>query len=230
LWRRALPWAIAALAVLTAGAVSVWALRAPAPAAAGVVTRSRLALKDLSGFVALSRDGNLLAYSQAGGSMGFVLALRRMDQFEGKELPGVDGAYFPIFSPAGDWIAYATSTAFGGKIKKVPVTGGTSMVLADGAFYAGADWGDDDTIVFSDPKGLMRVPANGGTPETLTTIDKAKGETAHQRPQFLPGGRQLLFTVLKTSEVPQFAVLDLAAGTYRTVAPGGDNGSTRTWV
>ena len=69
----------------------------------------------------------------------------------------------------------------------------------------------------------MRVASGGGTAETLTTVDAAKGETGHTRPQFLPGGRQLLFTVADKSG-PNFAVLDLASKQYKTVAKGGLNG------
>ena len=53
----------------------------------------------------------------------------------------------------------------------------------------------------------------------------AKGEAAHTRPQFLPGGNQLLFTVTSSSaDGPKFAVLDLVKGGHQTVAKGGLNG------
>jgi hypothetical protein len=61
----------------------------------------------------------------------------------------------------------------------------------------------------------------------LTTLDEKKGETSHTRPQFLPDGRNVLFTVTLSDASaggPQFAVMDTAAGTYRTVARGGTNG------
>ena len=72
----------------------------------------------------------------------------------------------------------------------------------------------------------MRVADEGGTPEALTTVDPAKGEIAHIRPQFLPDGRHLLFTITPkdASATPQFAVLDLKQGGHRTVAKGGVNG------
>jgi serine/threonine-protein kinase len=77
--------------------------------------------------------------------------------------------------------------------------------------------------VFSTAKGLQRVSADGGTPESITTPDTAKGETAHVRPQFLPGGRRLLFTV--TSQTgPQFAVRDMDKAGHRIVAKSGING------
>ncbi len=45
----------------------------------------------------------------------------------------------------------------------------------------------------------MKVPAAGGTPEPLTTLDKDRFDIAHRFPQFLPDDRQFLFYVVSTS-------------------------------
>jgi hypothetical protein len=57
----------------------------------------------------------------------------------------------------------------------------------------GASWGEDDVIVFADsPQSpLMKVPASGGKPEPLTTLDSAKGEFSHRWPQILTGGKKV---------------------------------------
>ncbi len=218
---RALPWAIAILAV--AGSVA-WVLVGRAPVAPPVgVTRTMTRLQDLEIFVDLSHDGTRLAYSVVGGQGTASIGLRMMDQFDGKPLAGADNGAWPILSPDGQWVAYQ-SLSQPSKIEKIPVTGGAPIELCDGVLAVGGDWGSDDTIVFVTSKGLKRIPAAGGTAETLTTIDAAKGETAHTRPQFLPGGRQLLFTVTSNAKGDEFAVLDLASKTYRTIAPGGENG------
>jgi len=216
---RWLPWAIAAVAVVASTAWALWPAPAPPPP---IVTRARVVLKDFAAFVDLSHDGTRLAYAVAGGPNSAYLALRSMDQFGAEPIPGGDGGAFPVFSPDGQWIAYDTLDT-PRKIKKIPVTGGTSITLCDGDFFSGGDWGADDAIVFSGPKGLMRVSAAGGTPETLTTVDAAKKEVAHVRPQFLPGGRQLLFTV-NGADGPHFALFDLKRGGYQIVAKGGLNG------
>ena len=41
----------------------------------------------------------------------------------------------------------------------------------------------------------MTVRAAGGEPQTLTTPDASKGEVGHVWPEFLPGGRAVLFTI-----------------------------------
>jgi serine/threonine-protein kinase len=217
-----LPWAVAV--VVSAGVIA-WALLRTPPARAGVVTRASFTVNGFAGFVGLSRDGSRLSYTSVGEASATLLTLRSMDQFEGKPIPGATTAAFPMFSPDGQWIAYCTPE-LPGKIRKIPVTGGTSIPISDGSFFLGSAWGDDDTIVFSGSKGLMRVASGGGTPTALTTVDTAKGEAAHVRPQFLPGGKQLLFTVnpVNPADGAKFAVLDLANGTYRSVAKSGING------
>ena len=70
-----------------------------------------------------------------------------------------------------------------------------AITLTDGSSYQGASGGDDDTIVYSGQKGLLRLPASGNTPESLTTT-RTRRNGSRFIPQFLPGGRQLLFTVV----------------------------------
>jgi eukaryotic-like serine/threonine-protein kinase len=216
---RWLPWAVTLVAA--AGSIG-WAVsRRPEPTS-HLVTRSAQTTKDLSLFVTASRDGTRIAYAIAGGqnaSAGIVL--RMLDQFEGRVVPGTEGGAFPLISPDGQWIAYTDLADQ--KIKKIPITGGTSITLCDGSLQSGGTWDDDNTIVFGSSKGLMRVPADGGVPEPLTTLDTSKGETAHVRPQFLPGGRRLLFTVTSQGE-PQFAVRDLDKTGHGVIAKGGVNG------
>jgi serine/threonine-protein kinase len=57
---------------------------------------------------------------------------------------------------------------------------------------------------------LYRVPASGGTPEALTTIDAARAEAEHRWPEILPGGSAVLFTAwsgsLTRGRIDAFAV------------------------
>jgi Tol biopolymer transport system component len=60
--------------------------------------------------------------------------------------------------------------------------------------WSGA-WSRDGTIIFSRDvaSGLYRVPAAGGTPVQLTTVDSTRNEIEHIWPYFLPDGRHFLF-------------------------------------
>ena len=217
-WRW-LPWSVA---IVVAAASIAWGLSRRSEATPQLVTRSAQVVKELSLFVATSRDGTRIAYAVAGGqnsSAGIVL--RMLDQFDGRVVPGTEGGAFPLFSPDGQWIAYGDLADQ--KIKKIPITGGTSIALCEGSLQSGGAWSDDGVIVFPSAKGLMRVSADGGVPEPLTTLDSSKGETGHVRPQFLPGGRRVLFTVTAQGD-PQFAVRELDKPGYRIVTRGGANG------
>ena len=150
------------------------------------------------------------------------ISLRALDQAEAKPVPGTESAYFPVFSPDGQWIAFFNSAANEFKLKKIPVTGGTSITLCEHIAPLGLTWGDDETLVFGGPKGLMRVPSSGGTPEVLTTVDSKKNETAHRWPSYLPGNRALVFSILSGSS-SQVAALDLKTRSYRILVANGSD-------
>ena len=193
LWKRALPWSIAAVALLMAG-IAFWNLRP----ASSPVSLTRLALtlppsERLSTLghtvVALSPDGTHLVYVANN-----QLYLRAMDQLESRPIPGTNRADAPFFSPDGRSVGFVSD----GKLKKVLISGGVPVTLSDDTNLHGASWGDNGTIVFapgSGRRGLFRVSAAGGTPVALTTPDPNKGEVRHSWPQILPGSEAVLFTV-----------------------------------
>jgi serine/threonine-protein kinase len=217
---RALPWIIATLAVLAVAGVLAWARSRPSAPPAGVI-RANVLIQGYAGFVAVSHDGRQIAYSSLGAN-GASLVRRRMDELASQPIAGSETGITPLFSPDSQWIAYTTLTQ-PQRIKKIPVAGGTPITICDGSLFAGGTWTDDDHLIFGGNRGLMRVPASGGAPESLTTVDKDKGEIFHLWPQVLPGERQLLFTVV-TGGGAEFAVLDLANHQYRTIAKGGIGG------
>jgi len=66
--------------------------------------------------------------------------------------------------------------------------------------------------------GLVRVLASGGTPELLTRPDASKDETSHRWPQFLPGGKKLLFTIWNQRGFPrQDLQCWICSGSIRTI-------------
>jgi serine/threonine-protein kinase len=66
--------------------------------------------------------------------------------------------------------------------------------------------------------GLRRVPANGGSPQLVTTVNASTGEVGHYWPNAVPGGRQVLFTLWKgTNERSQVGVVSLKDGSVSTL-------------
>ena len=216
-WKALLPWGVAAAAAAVALVLAVRGPSAPESSATAVVTRSATPLDALSGFVALSPDGRHLAFTSAGGPKGFYLVLRPIDRLEARPIVGADDGRFPVFSPDGRSIAFTLGP---GGIRRVSLGGGDVIDLGPGDFSNGVTWGPDNTIVFSGKDGLMRVPANGGKAETLTTVD-GNTETVHTEPQFI-GGDRILFTVRRKAGDPAFAIAE--NGTHRTLVAGGDGG------
>jgi serine/threonine-protein kinase len=147
------------------------------------------------GTIAASPDGSMIAFagrSPAANPAGTLLYLRRLDQLEATPLPGTEGASGPFFSPDGRWIGFFASN----KLKKIAVTGGAVATLADVVGARGADWNDAGTIVFQPGSStgnvqMLAISANGGE---ATPMHSAYAGTADRWPQFLPGGRGVLYT------------------------------------
>jgi serine/threonine-protein kinase len=153
---------------------------------------------------------------------GRELRLRSLDRLDSTVVvsgAGDDAPMEPVFSPDGKWLAFFTVNAF----SKVPVGGGTPIVLAEANLPWGADWGADGRIVFAPRRngGLQILSAAGGEAQSLTEVDPdAPGET-HAWPQWLPGGEQVLFTVVSGSEEPSLEVVEVASGDRSVVHPSG---------
>jgi eukaryotic-like serine/threonine-protein kinase len=143
----------------------------------------------------ISSTGTTVVFqgSTAGGSM---LYARELGLAEAREIPGTQGASFPFLSPDGAALGFFAD----GQIRRVPLTsnGGAQAAVATTVRFGGASWGPDDVIVYSRGvlEGLWRVPATGGQPLRLTSLDTAAGEIAHILPHFLPDGRRVFFTII----------------------------------
>ena len=99
------------------------------------------------------------------------------------------------------------------------------MALGKATNPFGASWGADNTIVFGQPEGVMRVSANGGTPELLVATEK--GEQVHG-PQMLPGGRWVLFSLTRGSgdtrwDVAEIVAQSLESGERKVLWRGGSD-------
>jgi Tol biopolymer transport system component/predicted Ser/Thr protein kinase len=193
LGRRGLIVVLGALVLCAAvTGLAVWNLKPAAPRPVSRLSIDLPAAAQLAGIrehtLAISPDGSRLVYvATQGGTQ--QLYLRDLDNQEARPIPGTDGAITPFFSPDGQWLGFFA----GGKLKKVSVNGGAAITLCDAANTPGASWSRQGTIVFGTIGPLMQVSDSGGTPKALTHLEK--GDTAHMWPEFLPSGKDVLFTV-----------------------------------
>jgi protein kinase-like protein/WD40 repeat protein len=224
--------AVVGAAALLFGAVvagtGVWVLRPDAPALVTrtIVTTSDAATLNLQGDgrnLAITPDGTRVVY---GGTNGLVV--RALDRLEPTVLGGIGAPRTIFMAPDGQWVGFFDGNT---ALKKVPITGGPAVTLTatDGTAPRGATWSEDGTIIYATQTpatGLNRITSAGGTPAVLTKPDHAGGEADHFWPEFLPGGRSVLFTIATSSggsDNAQVAVLDLRTGTYKTVLRGGQH-------
>ena len=222
---RALPWAMAACALVAAGVFGAMLWRRTAePARSGGAVRLEVNLP--SGIemfttntrtVALSPDGTKLAFIGVSGGTRLVY-LRSLDQFAAVPLKGSDGATLCFFSPDGRSVGVENA---GGILTTISLVDGLASTVVDNAnFQYGAAWMPDDSIVFARGGVLWRIARSGATPKAITTLDAGRHEVAHAWPMVLPGGTRLLLAVLAGDQW-RIDSLDLASGARATVIERG---------
>ena len=190
-------WSSTALVVLgaAAGLVLGMGLSRRTPSASAATHRWDLVLPDsgpmaLTGpgplgvwqsALAISPDGNVLAYASPQGGTTRLL-VRRLSSDTTTALPGTDGAYYPFFSPDGQWIGFFS----GDELRRVSLAGGTPLTMRKVERPVGATWMSRDSILLMEGDGFrMRwVPVNGGGSDSTVALNTQFGN-----PDVLPGNR-----------------------------------------
>jgi Tol biopolymer transport system component len=196
LLRRALPWALGGIAVVSA-AIAAWLLLQPKPLPNVVrftVPPPENAEFFVGGETSLSPDGrNLVFVAAAGASTPQALWLRSLDSLTAHQIPGTEGASGPFWSPDSQQIGFVAN----GKLEKIAVPGGAPQALCDdsGTF---STWNLEGVILFASQGSLYRVPDTGGAPALVLAPDPMRHETRMSEPQFLPDGRHFLFVTVDT--------------------------------
>jgi hypothetical protein len=194
----------------------VWNLKEPGPKQ---IIRLDYDLPDEQQFgnianplLAISPEGNQFVYSTTEG-----LYLRSVDELDARLIPGTDNSPAdPFFSPDGKWVGYWSETDK--QLKKIPISGGTPISIANCEQPGGSSWGADGTILYTQPyKGIMRVSANGGTPELLIETP----EEVAASPRFLPNKKILLITTIGGGRLHVIAV-SLESGERKELFDGGE--------
>jgi serine/threonine protein kinase/Tol biopolymer transport system component len=184
----------------------------------------------LPGTVAISPDGQHVVFpvvpTDAGPSAselgidatglrradGALLNIRDFTSPTARPLAGTEGGTFPFWSPDGRFVGFVSD----GVLKKISVTDGSVMQLADGA-SGRATWSAASIILFTGSDGrLRRVADNGGATTIASELDKSRGEYSHAWPVFLPDGRRFIY-VARSNEAAMSAVyLSTIDSTART--------------
>jgi hypothetical protein len=199
---------MAAVAIVVAAVLVVWVVTRVPPVAEAPAIISSVVLPaglELAGGVegrnaesrfAMSPDGRRLVIVAAEGSGGpRRLWMRSLASQEFQPLPETQNASYPFWSADSESVGFIA----GDQIKKISVGGGTPVTVVKGGFRTGA-WNGSGVILFA-PGGsspLYRVPASGGEPIRVTSLNVADGEVQHAYPSFLPDGEHFLYLGLGT--------------------------------
>jgi len=121
---------------------------------------------------------------------GTFLFARRLESALLTKLEGTQDGEYPFWSPDCQHIGFFAET----KLKRIPVAGGSAMVLCDTPNPRGGSWGSKGVILFApNLQGLFRVSEAGGNAAAVTQLDKAAGENSHRFPVFLPDGERFIY-------------------------------------
>ena len=199
------------LGIIVAG-MTVWNLRPQQPLS---ITRFSHVLPAGENFT--NTAGPVVAVSPDGSRMVHVaneqLYVREMDALSSTSIPGTDESpRAPFFSPDGAWIGYWSGAD--PQLKKIALSGGAPVTLSGATPLGKVSWGADDTIVFGQLGGIMRLSGEGGEAELLIP---RSGEGNLTSPQILPDGRSVVFQV-----GGQIAVQSLESGERKILFPGAD--------
>jgi len=198
--RERLAWAAVALALAGLAGFLVRARLTLRPESRPVA-RFALDVPDAVAFgpfgpVSVSPNGRYVAFSGNAAAGPVQLWIRPLDSPEARPYAGTNGASSSFWSPDSATIAFVA----GSELRRLAVATGTVQRICTlpRSAFTGGTWNASGHIVFSAGGGsgtLYSVPAGGGEPKPLTTLDTSRSESGHWWPQFLPDGRHLLFDV-----------------------------------
>ncbi|HTM24757.1 MAG TPA: protein kinase [Vicinamibacterales bacterium] len=219
--RRSLWLVLAAIVMSVVGGLAGWLFR-PAGAAkiedplTVVTLQPPQGTKFDSGYgtLAVSPDGQKIAF--VGNSAGTKkLWIRYLKSTVAQPLLGTDDATGPFWSPDNESVGYYASNSQ--RIYRVDIRGGQPRLITQLApqGWAGsnpaASWMSDDTIVFTDHRALVRVPASGGTASSVATPDATKGERTFWFPAAI-GADRVLFSVRGMQVNSENRIVDTSGG------------------
>jgi len=191
--RERVAWIVAAaLGLLLAAAAAAFLVRAAPPSAE--LTRFTILPPPgqiFFGIVSMSPDARQILFLLQDDAGRNSIAVRALDSLEMRRLPGTEDARGAFWSPDGREIAFFSER----KLKRIGAQGGPVQTICDGGFAYNGAWSRTGTILFRRVWGepILAVPASGGAPRPVTTVDVARGEVSHDHPTFLPDGRHFVF-------------------------------------
>jgi eukaryotic-like serine/threonine-protein kinase len=120
--------------------------------------------------------------------------LQDLDALEPREFPGLD------VQKRFDGAAWAPDSrsilvVVDQRLRRIDLDGGAVRTIGEFTDnVVGISWHADGTILIGTTKGVMQMPAAGGTATLVTRTDAGRKDAAHTLPEFLPDGRRFLYS------------------------------------
>src|SRR6202047_1933628 len=139
--------------------------------------------------VALSPDGQMLAFAATDASGQSSLWLRTLSSPEAQRIAQTDGALLPFWSPDSEFVGFWAAA----KLKKVRRLCSVPEIIYSVPEIAQGAWGPDGTVLFAKPVNspIFRVPAAGGDAVPVTSL--LPGQVSQMWVQFLPDSKHFMY-------------------------------------
>jgi hypothetical protein len=133
---------------------------------------------------ALSPDGSRIAFTAKDASGSFRLFLRNFSELESRPVTDGAGAYSVVWTPDGRSLLFTAN----GKLRRIAINAGASQILTDDkAYLSSAIPFGRDRILVANHRNSGVIPSSGGAPRPTDRM--------YPWAQFLPGGRDFLYTI-----------------------------------
>jgi len=185
----------------------------------------------LGSSIAVSRDGDLLAFIGSDSGSQPRIWLKRRGDLDARPIPGTEGAYTPFFSPDGSEIGYFIEVPR--TLNVVAVVGGTPRTIlgaGDTTWIgtrlgtSGASWASDGFIYYdADQSGIRRIRPDGSGRQDVLALDSTTGDWGFAWVEVLPGSDVLVARLRRESQPPDsFAIVAsrIGSGSYTPIAKG----------
>jgi serine/threonine protein kinase len=199
-WIVAAPWALAAVAIVSA--FVVWRSAGSRPPAARVELQIVPPVSALYHSVetvsfTLSPDGSTLAFVAPNAAATRQVWIRPLTSIAATPVAGTEDALSVFWSPDGRSIAFFA----GGLLKRIELPSGPAVTVCAvrGTLGHFGSWSGSDILFASiSGEGIHHVSVTDGQVTTLVKPDAARDETRLSFPAFLPGGRRFLYVARAT--------------------------------
>ena len=155
--------------------------------------------------LALSPQGDRLAFVGARKDGKTAIWVRPLDGREATIAPGSDNGVWPFWSPDGGTLGFSA----GGKLLALDLGSGTTRALCPTNSQAPqGTWSSSNVILFPHDRVIYRTDARGSACRPVTV--RGAGQEIHGQPSLFPDGRRFVF-----SAGADLFVADLETGSQR---------------